>query len=51
MDDHKQLKEAILEKAKDGKIPCALCFKIAKNFGISRKEMAMILNEIKIKIS
>lgn len=50
MDDEK-LKEAILEKVKDGKLPCALCFKIAEDFGISKREMGKILNEMKIKIS
>ena len=41
---------AILEKAKDGKIPCAVCFKIAEESGIAKKEMGTILNEMKIKI-
>jgi hypothetical protein len=49
--DRKRLEEIIKEKAKDGKLPCALCFKIADDFGISRGEMGEILNEIKIKIS
>jgi hypothetical protein len=49
--DRKQLEGAILEKAKEGKIPCALCFKIAEEFGITRKEMGKILNEMKIRIS
>jgi len=41
---------AILEKAREGKIPCAVCFKIAEEFGITKKEMGTILNEMKIKI-
>jgi hypothetical protein len=49
--DRKKLEEVIKEKAKDGKLPCPLCFKIAEDFGISRKEMGQILNEMKIKIS
>ncbi len=48
--DRKQLEAAILEKAKEGKIPCALCFKIAEDFGITKREMGKILNEMKIKI-
>ena len=48
--DRKKLEEAINEKAKDGKLPCAVCFKIAEDFGISKKEMGKILNEMKIKI-
>ena len=49
--DRKKLKEVILEKVKDGKLPCALCFKIAEDFGVSKREMGNILNEMKIKIS
>ena len=48
--DRKKLEEAIKGKAKDGKLPCAMCFKIAEDFGISKKEMGRILNEMKIKI-
>jgi hypothetical protein len=48
--DRKKLEEAIQEKAKDGKLPCAVSFKIAEDFGISKKEMGKILNEMKIKI-
>ena len=51
MVDRKKLEEALLEKAKGGKIPCAACFKIAEDFGISKKEMGQVLNEIKVKIS
>ncbi len=51
MVDQKKLEEAILEKAKGGRIPCAVCFKIAEDFGVSRKEMGRVLNNIKIKIS
>jgi hypothetical protein len=50
MAERKQVEMAILEKAKAGKIPCALCFKIAEDFGITKKEMGKILNEMKIKI-
>jgi hypothetical protein len=50
MVDRKKLEEAILEKSKNGKIPCALCFKIAEDFGVSKKEIGKILNEMKIKV-
>ena len=50
MMDRKKLEEAIKEKSKNGKIPCAMCFKIAEDFGISKKEMGKILNEMKVKI-
>jgi len=49
--DRAKIEEIIKKKAKEGKLPCALCFKIAEDFGISKKEMGKILNEIKVKIS
>jgi len=49
--DRKKLEETIKEKAKGGKIPCAVCFKIAEDFKISKKEMGEILNEINVRIS
>ena len=48
--DRKKVEEAILGKAKEGKIPCAACFKIAEEFGVSKRELGEILNQIKIKI-
>jgi hypothetical protein len=51
MVDRKKLEKVILEKSKEGKLPCAMCFKIAEDFGISKKEIGKVLNEIKIKIS
>jgi hypothetical protein len=49
--DRKKLEETIKEKAKDGEIPCAVCFKVADDFGIPKKELTRVLNEMKIKIS
>jgi len=49
--DRDKLEKAILEKAKDGKLPCAMCFKIAEDFKISKSEMGKILNEMKVRIS
>jgi hypothetical protein len=49
--DRRKLEEAIKEKAKDGKLPCAVCFKIADDLGIPKKELTKVLNEMKIKIS
>jgi len=49
--DRKKLEETILAKAKDGKIPCAMCFKIADDFGISKREIGKILNEINVRIN
>ena len=50
MVDRKRLEETILKKSKAGKLPCAMCFKIAEDFGVSKREMGKILNEIKVKI-
>jgi hypothetical protein len=49
--DRKEIEEIIKKKAKDGKLPCAVCFKMAEDLGISNKEMGKILNEMKVKIS
>jgi hypothetical protein len=50
MADRNRVETSILEKAREGKIPCAVCFKIAEESGIAKKEMGTILNEMKIKI-
>ncbi len=39
------------EAAKDGKIPCAMAFKIAKECSVSTKEVGNLLNQLKIKIT
>jgi hypothetical protein len=39
------------EAAKDGKIPCAMAFKIAKECNVSTKEIGNQINQLKIKIS
>jgi hypothetical protein len=49
--DRKRLEEAIMGKSKGGKIPCAMCFKLSEEHGISKHELGKILNEMKIKIS
>jgi len=49
--DRKKLEEVIKKKAKDGKIPCAVCFKISDDLGVPKKEITKVLNEMKIKIS
>jgi hypothetical protein len=49
--DREKVEEVIRAKAKGGKLPCAVCFKIAEDFGISNKEMGKILNQMKVKIS
>jgi hypothetical protein len=49
--DRDKLEKVILKKAKAGKLPCAMCFKIAEDFGISKREIGKVLNKMKIKIS
>ncbi len=39
------------EAAKDGKIPCAMAFKIARENNLSTKEVGDMLNQLKIKIT
>lgn len=49
--ERQKLEKAILEKVREGKIPCAVCFKMAEDLGITKREMGQILNEMKIKVS
>jgi len=49
--ERQKLEKAILEKAKGGKIPCAVCFRLAEECEISKREMGKILDEMKIKVS
>ncbi len=49
--DRDKLEKVILKKAKAGKLPCAMCFKIAEDFKISKREIGKVLNKMKIKIS
>jgi len=49
--DRAKLEKVILEKAKDGKIPCAVCFKIANDLEIPKKEIAKVLDEMNIRIT
>ena len=39
------------EAAKDGKIPCAMAFQVAKDGNVSTKEIGNLLNQLKIKIA
>lgn len=39
------------EAARDGKIPCAVAFKVAKDCNVSTKEIGNLLNQLKIKIA
>ncbi|MFZ5453188.1 MAG: hypothetical protein ACOZF2_15120 [Thermodesulfobacteriota bacterium] len=46
-----ELKAKIQAAAPEGRIPCAAAMNLAKELGISRKEMGELLNEIRIKIT
>jgi hypothetical protein len=39
------------EAAKDGKISCAVAFKIARENEVSTQEIGSLLNQLKIKIA
>jgi hypothetical protein len=45
-----QVIEAIKKKAKEDRIPCAVCFQISEEYGIPKRELGAILNEIGIKV-
>ena len=49
--ERQKLERAILEKAREGKISCGICFKSADDLGIPKRELGRILNEMKIKVS
>jgi hypothetical protein len=42
--------EAIKQRAKDGRIPCAVCFQIAEEYGFPKRELGALLNELGIKV-
>ena len=46
-----ELKAKIRAAAPEDKIPCAAAMSLAKELGISRKEMGTMLNELRIKIT
>lgn len=45
-----QLIEAIKKKVKEERIPCAVCFQIAEEYGIPKRELGELLNELGIKV-
>lgn len=50
-EDRKALERIISQRAINGKISCAECFRIADDFGFPKKELTKIINEMNIKIS
>jgi hypothetical protein len=45
-----QIIEAIKKKAKEDRLPCAVCFQIAEEYGIPKRELGQLLNELGIKV-
>jgi alanyl-tRNA synthetase len=45
-----QIIEAIKKKVKEDRIPCAVCFQIAEEYGIPKRELGELLNELGIKV-
>jgi hypothetical protein len=45
-----ELKVKIKAAAPEGKIACAVAFRLAEELGLSRKNLGEMLNELKIKI-
>lgn len=48
--DRKTLEEKIKSKARDGKIACPQALNLAREEGVSSREVGDLLNELKIKI-
>lgn len=48
--EKEKIKEILLEKAVNKKLPCALAFKLSKDFDIKLKEIGEAANELGIKI-
>lgn len=49
--EQKEIIAKLKEAAKDGKITCALAFKVARESNLSTKEVGNLLNQLKIKIT
>ena len=44
------MKTRIKAAAPEGKIPCAAAFRLAEELGISRKDLGILLNDMRIRI-
>ena len=49
--DNKALEEELKASLVEGKLPCAVAFKIAKKLKVAPKEVGDAANELKIKIA
>jgi hypothetical protein len=48
---NERLAEQIRSALVDGKLPCGIAFRIAKEFGLGPKEIGQVCNQLKIKVS
>jgi hypothetical protein len=48
--EHDEVIKAIKGRAKEGRIPCAVCFQIAEEYHIPKRELGALLNELGIKV-
>ncbi len=48
--DKENLKNLLLEKAKDKKLPCKVAFKISEEHSVALKDIGNMANELGIKI-
>ena len=46
----KEVKAQIQAAAPNGRIPCAVAFKLAEELGITRSRLGELLNELNIKV-
>jgi hypothetical protein len=42
--------EVIKQRATDNRIPCAVCFQIVEEYGIPKRELGKLLDELGIKV-
>ena len=42
--------EAIKQRAQDDRISCAVCFQIAEEYAVPKRELGELLNELGIKV-
>jgi len=42
--------EVIKQRAREGRIPCAVCFQIAEEYGVPKRELGKLLDELEIKV-
>jgi hypothetical protein len=42
--------EAVKKRAPEGRIPCTVCFQIAEEYGIPKRELGKLLDELGIKV-